>query len=256
MSPLLHRSNDFAALFSGATAVCGRKRACAFTLIELLTVIAIIGILAAIVIPTAGKVRESAKRAACVSNLRQIVLAMLAYGNDHRGQPPYTQKKADGTPLLDRTPNSLKGADGYLDCFAPYIGPGTGALVKVMFCPGAATQTAIYDPALMASEPLENIHNMSYSYFRSSKGYASGGYNYKELFSNLNNPEPEFAMWGCLGKSNTNGTIGHYENTTKQGAPIKGMNAAWADGSVKWVDFSGMELFCTGFYWPKPKGKN
>lgn len=44
----------------------------AFTLIELLTVIAIIGILAAIIIPTVGKVRDSAKKAQCVSNLKQI----------------------------------------------------------------------------------------------------------------------------------------------------------------------------------------
>ncbi len=44
----------------------------AFTLIELLTVIAIIGILAAILIPVVGAVRESAKTAKCTSNLRQI----------------------------------------------------------------------------------------------------------------------------------------------------------------------------------------
>ncbi|AHF92779.1 N-terminal cleavage protein [Opitutaceae bacterium TAV5] len=56
----------------------------AFTLIELLTVIAIIGILAAIIIPTVGKVRETAKNATCISNLRQVATAMLLYAEDNR----------------------------------------------------------------------------------------------------------------------------------------------------------------------------
>ncbi|MCU0791497.1 MAG: prepilin-type N-terminal cleavage/methylation domain-containing protein [Opitutaceae bacterium] len=60
----------------------------AFTLIELLTVIAIIGILAAIIIPTVGKVRESAKSAKCVSNLRQINMAVKLYVEDNKGFLP------------------------------------------------------------------------------------------------------------------------------------------------------------------------
>jgi prepilin-type processing-associated H-X9-DG protein/prepilin-type N-terminal cleavage/methylation domain-containing protein len=51
----------------------------AFTLVELLTVIAIIGILAAIIIPTAGKVRQSAQTAKCASTLRQIANASAIY---------------------------------------------------------------------------------------------------------------------------------------------------------------------------------
>ncbi|WP_081722114.1 type II secretion system protein [Geminisphaera colitermitum] len=60
----------------------------AFTLIELLTVIAIIGILAAIIIPTVGKVRESARRAECTSNLRQVGMAIIAYTGDHKERLP------------------------------------------------------------------------------------------------------------------------------------------------------------------------
>lgn len=57
-----------------------------FTLIELLTVIAIIGILAAIIIPTVGRVRESAKRAKCMSNVRQITTGLINAANQNRNQ--------------------------------------------------------------------------------------------------------------------------------------------------------------------------
>lgn len=59
-----------------------------FTLIELLTVIAIIGILAAILIPVVGRVRESARTASCASNVRQLGMAALMWENDH-GHLPY-----------------------------------------------------------------------------------------------------------------------------------------------------------------------
>ncbi|EIP98528.1 prepilin-type N-terminal cleavage/methylation domain-containing protein [Opitutaceae bacterium TAV1] len=58
----------------------------AFTLIELLTVIAIIGILAAIIIPTVGKVRESGRAAHCTSNMRQISTALLLYASENKQQ--------------------------------------------------------------------------------------------------------------------------------------------------------------------------
>jgi prepilin-type N-terminal cleavage/methylation domain-containing protein/prepilin-type processing-associated H-X9-DG protein len=57
----------------------------AFTLIELLTVIAIIGVLAAILIPTVSKVRQSARNAQCVSHLREWGRIILLYSNDNKG---------------------------------------------------------------------------------------------------------------------------------------------------------------------------
>ncbi|AHF91754.1 N-terminal cleavage protein [Opitutaceae bacterium TAV5] len=65
---------------------CPRPRA--FTLIELLTVIAIIGILAAIIIPVVGKVRETARKTRCLSATRQIGIAFLAYAGDHKDALP------------------------------------------------------------------------------------------------------------------------------------------------------------------------
>lgn len=58
----------------------------AFTLIELLTVVAIIGLLAAILVPVVGKARNASHRAKCSSNVRQICMALLNLANQDRQQ--------------------------------------------------------------------------------------------------------------------------------------------------------------------------
>ena len=60
----------------------------AFTLIELLVVLSIIGLLAGLLIPAVQGAREAARRAQCVSNLRQIGIAMNGYAADNGMFPP------------------------------------------------------------------------------------------------------------------------------------------------------------------------
>lgn len=61
----------------------------AFTMIELLTVIAIIAILAGIIFPVAGTVRENARRSSTMSNMREIQMAVKQYQLDNRSYPEY-----------------------------------------------------------------------------------------------------------------------------------------------------------------------
>lgn len=62
---------------------CGRRRG--FTLIEILIVIAIIALLAAILFPVFARARENARRASCLTNLKQIALANQQYIDDYDG---------------------------------------------------------------------------------------------------------------------------------------------------------------------------
>ena len=65
----------------------------AFTLVELLVVIGIIAVLIAILLPSLAKAREQAKRAACLSNLRQVHQAFMLYALDNRDQVPLGYRK-------------------------------------------------------------------------------------------------------------------------------------------------------------------
>lgn len=90
-----------------------RRPSSGFTLVELLTVIAIIGVLAAILIATVGKARESARKAECASNIRQISTALLLYASTNRNQlPPVMQPS--GTPLAGTPWSAMLYRDGYL----------------------------------------------------------------------------------------------------------------------------------------------
>lgn len=70
----------------------------AFTLVELLSVIAIVGVLAAIIIATVGTVREKARSARCGSNIRQIGVLASLWAQDNNGWVPQARWAAKTLP--------------------------------------------------------------------------------------------------------------------------------------------------------------
>jgi prepilin-type N-terminal cleavage/methylation domain-containing protein len=75
------------------------RRRAAFTLIELLCVIAIIGILAALLMPTLNQGQANAKRIQCVNNLKQTGIAFHVFAHDHKDRFPMATRVAEGGSL-------------------------------------------------------------------------------------------------------------------------------------------------------------
>jgi type II secretory pathway pseudopilin PulG len=61
-----------------------RRRAAAFSLVELLVVVGLVGVLVALLLPVLGRARAEANRVACMSNLRQLLQAQLMYSSESR----------------------------------------------------------------------------------------------------------------------------------------------------------------------------
>ena len=113
-----------------------------FTLIELLVVVAIIAILAALLLPALAAAKQAGRKAACISNLRQVGVAIHGYAQENDGQIPYGPKAPPFTSPSSFYPST--GAPTSLLSLQSGAPVGLGLLLsqhlaaqpKVLFCPG------------------------------------------------------------------------------------------------------------------------
>ena len=128
----------------------------AFTLIELLVVIVILAILAALLLPSLASAREKGWQAACLSNLRQMGLAIHSYASDNDGRIPYGPKAPPFISPFDLYPST--GAPTSLISLNNGAPVGLGLLLKeqlcnqpkVLFCPSS-------DQPVDATAQLANV---------------------------------------------------------------------------------------------------
>jgi prepilin-type N-terminal cleavage/methylation domain-containing protein/prepilin-type processing-associated H-X9-DG protein len=104
----------------------------AFTLIELLVVIAIIGILAGLLLPSLSRARRKAQNIACVSQLRQLGMAVRMFAEDNEQRLP----SAELLPSLPADP--AKSLPRICDVLGPQLGKveGNTNSAPVFHCPG------------------------------------------------------------------------------------------------------------------------
>jgi len=209
-----------------------------FTLIELLVVIAIIAILAAILFPVFAQARESARKASCQSNLKQVGNAWTMYIQDYDERLPVGV--LPGTGDRNHSCPEMKDRGGYGGWIGNILMPYTKNS-QIYTCPSNARINRVNDSGCGGSPANEDFARRQWGIPYLWQSY---GYNYVSLNKNLaeiNRPADQMAMgdsinawWDCSYKAS--GSCGVWAQRdipaylTKMGRPLRpGMQ------SVGWV---------------------
>ena len=223
-----------------------------FTLIELLVVIAIIAILASILFPVFARARENARRASCMSNVKQLSLAVLMYLQDYDDTYP---------TVLVRTPNLTsdqypggKWTNGNTLYWPQTLYPYHKSL-QVFFCPSGimvgqypssgnyGANSLIFNddqtnPASTTVVRMASVVAPASTYMLMDSG------TYRIYVSDAADPRGNYSYTPGIGKvmgkecSDTRNSVTIPDVSCedfKSGRHFGGVNVGFADGHVKWL---------------------
>lgn len=162
----------------------GRRQASTggFTLVELLVVIAVSGILMALLLPALSKAKEKSRRSVCSQNLRMDLLALKLYGEDHQDFLPSALDDQGSYHSIVLSTTTYSNLVDYLDGDS-----------KTFYCPNLAFATG----ALDASAGINPANRTGFTI----------GYNYLAEPPSVPNPKGPQDMWVGLEKDNRDGEI-------------------------------------------------
>lgn len=191
-----------------------------FTLIELLTVIAIIGILAAILIPAVGKVREVANKATSSSNMRSIAVSYATYSQSGGRVKVLNEKRLENAELSE----TVQGV-------AQFLGDEVDLLDASIWRIGV-------DPEVIATQPnppTVGFRDAS-GEFQPNSEFTGSPVSYDFIIGvGGSNPSTTTPLLWTRGLS----TSGQWDNTTPWG---RGGHIAYLDGHVTFYnDLDGSE---------------
>jgi prepilin-type N-terminal cleavage/methylation domain-containing protein/prepilin-type processing-associated H-X9-DG protein len=220
-----------------------------FTLIELLIVIAIISILVAILFPVFARARENARRASCMSNLKQIGLGVIMYVQDYDEKYPFSSQLRS---TLDSSWTAVPNGDyaNSSSIFWPlFIEPYTKSS-QLFHCPSSSYSSPLYCNygvnriviadygANATSASMVAIPSPSTIYTIMDSGlYKLNPNSVKRLDTGVNcDYIPGTGPGSAANRPDISAcTITSLYSDYESGRHFGGVNMAFADGHVKWL---------------------